>query len=101
MRMDSAKIKKLILLNLPYVIVFIAVLQIIPLLPSELTSLIPPAIPDFLIALAAAVILRAVVYFKGKNAKKWRRDVEYGSARWGTEADIKPYIDPNPKTTSY
>ena len=97
MRMDSAKVKKLVLLNLPYGIVFIAVLQIIPLLPSELTALIPDVIPDFLIALAAAVTIRAVVYFRGKNAKKWRRDVEYGSARWGTEKDIKPYVDPNPK----
>lgn len=49
---------------------------------------------DWLIGLAGAVIIRLVVYFKVKNAKKFRRDVEYGSARWGTAKDIKPFIDP-------
>jgi len=49
---------------------------------------------DLLIGLIGAAIVRAVVYFKGKNAKKYRKGVEYGSARWGTEKDIKPYIDP-------
>ena len=38
--------------------------------------------------------MRLVVYAKGKNAKKYRKGMEYGSARWGTAADIKPYIDP-------
>jgi len=38
-----------------------------------------------------------VVYFRGKNAKKYRKNIEYGSARWGTEKDIKPYIDPKPE----
>jgi len=66
-------------------------------MPSALISLIPSAIPHFIIALAAAVIIRLVVYFRGKNAKKYRKDIEYGSARWGTEADIKPYIDPKPE----
>ena len=37
---------------------------------------------------------RLLIYFKSKNAKKFRRDEEYGSARWGTEKDIKPFIDP-------
>lgn len=49
---------------------------------------------DWLIGLAGAVIIRLVVWNKVKNAKKFRRDVEYGSARWGTEKDIKPFIDP-------
>ena len=49
---------------------------------------------DWLIGLAGAVIIRLVVYYKIKNAKKFRKDVEYGSARWGTEKDIKPFIDP-------
>ena len=49
---------------------------------------------DWLIGLAGAVILRLVVWYKVKNAKKFRRDVEYGSARWGTAKDIKPFIDP-------
>ena len=49
---------------------------------------------DLLIGLIGAVIVRAVVYFKGKNAKKYRHGIEYGSARWGKPEDIKPYIDP-------
>ena len=49
---------------------------------------------DLLIGLVGAAIIRAVVYFKGKNAKKYRKGIEYGSARWGNNEDIKPYIDP-------
>ena len=49
---------------------------------------------DLFIGIAGAVIIRAVVYFRGKNAKKYRHGVEYGSARWGTREDIKPFIDP-------
>ena len=49
---------------------------------------------DWLVGIAGAVIIRLVIYYKVKNAKKFRRDVEYGSARWGTEKDIKPFIDP-------
>ena len=44
--------------------------------------------------LAGAAAIRLTVYIKGKNAKKFRRDEEYGSAGWGTPADIKPFIDP-------
>ena len=49
---------------------------------------------DWLVGLAGAVIIRIVVYYKIKNAKKFRKDVEYGSARWGTAKDIKPFVDP-------
>ena len=48
---------------------------------------------DLLIGIAGAVILRMAVYLKGKNAKKYRHGMEYGSARWGTAADIVPYMD--------
>ena len=48
---------------------------------------------DLLIGIAGAVILRLAVYMKGKNAKKYRHGMEYGSARWGTAADIAPYMD--------
>lgn len=48
---------------------------------------------DLLIGIAGAVILRMAVYLKGKNAKKYRHGIEYGSARWGTAADIAPYMD--------
>ena len=49
---------------------------------------------DLLLGAAGAVIIRAVVYFKAKNAKKYRHGVEYGSARWGNSDDIKPFINP-------
>ena len=49
---------------------------------------------DLLIGLIGAAAIRFAVYWKGKNAKKYRHGVEYGSARWGTAEDIKPFIDP-------
>ena len=49
---------------------------------------------DLLVGLCSAGLLRLAVYLKSKNAKKYRKGVEYGSARWGTPADIAPYIDP-------
>ena len=49
---------------------------------------------DICIGAAVGGFLRLAVYLKGKNAKKYRRNMEYGSARWGTSEDIKPYIDP-------
>ena len=81
---------------MPYVIIFIIALTVIPTLPLDALPF-EISVPDFVIALVVAVIIRLVVYVKGKNAKKYRKDMEYGSARWGTEKDIKPYIDPNPK----
>ena len=48
---------------------------------------------DLLIGIIGAVVLRMAVYLKGKNAKKYRHGIEYGSARWGTAADIAPYMD--------
>ena len=49
---------------------------------------------DLAVGVAGAVILYLVVQSKIKKARKFRRDMEYGSARWGTEADIKPFVDP-------
>ena len=49
---------------------------------------------DLVVGVAGAVALRLMVYCKSKNAKKYRRGVEYGSARWGGPKDIAPYIDP-------
>ncbi|WP_195560688.1 VirD4-like conjugal transfer protein, CD1115 family [Anaeromassilibacillus sp. D41t1_190614_C2] len=49
---------------------------------------------DWLIGVVGAVGFRLLIYFKSKSAKKYRRDEEYGSARWGTEKDIKPFVDP-------
>ena len=72
--------KKLILSTVPYVVIFIIALQVIP----QVTALFPDPLPiaDFWIALLASIIIKIVVYVKGKNAKKYRKGVEYGSARW-------------------
>ena len=52
------------------------------------------ALFDWLVGIVGAVAFRLLIYFKSKNAKKFRRDAEYGSARWGNEKDIKPFVDP-------
>ena len=49
---------------------------------------------DLYISVAGAALIRLAAYVKSRNAKKYRKNIEYGSARWGTAADIKPYIDP-------
>ena len=51
---------------------------------------------DICVGILGAVLVRLAVYVKGKNAKKYRKGIEYGSARWGTAEDIAPYIDPVP-----
>ena len=108
------EVKKLILLNLPYLLfvyLFGKVGQAFRLaqgidLSAKLlhigqgfTAAFSSAAPSFhpvdlLIGIAGAVIIRLVVYSKQKNAKKYRKGMEYGTARWGTSADIKPFIDP-------
>jgi len=67
-------------------------LQVIPRIPFELP------LHDALVALIVAVGMRIFVYVKSKNAKNWRKDIEYGSARWGNKADIEPYVDPKPES---
>ena len=106
-------VKKLIILSIPYVIVFYMVDKVAWLyrhvngdlagmrLVNTFTNFklafqnpLPSFHPtDILIGIAGALIMKAVVYYRGKNAKKFRQGVEYGSARWGTPADIKPYVD--------
>ena len=108
-------VKKLFLLNLPYLLLvypFDKLAQAFRLAPgSDLSgkllsigdgftaALSSPWLSfhptDLLIGIAGAVILRMAVYLKGKNAKKYRHGIEYGSARWGTAADIAPYMDKN------
>ena len=62
---------------------------------AAFSSIAPSFHPiDLLIGIAGAVIIRLAVYLKGKNAKKYRRGTEYGSARWGGPKDIAPYVDP-------
>ncbi len=105
--------KKLFLLNLPYLLFvypFDKLTQAFRLAPGAdlsgkllsigdgfTAALFSPLLSfhptDLLIGIAGAVILRMAVYLKGKNAKKYRHGIEYGSARWGTAADIAPYMD--------
>ena len=67
----------------------------LPIFSEAFESFAPSLHPaDLLIGIAGAAAVRLAVYLKGKNAKKYRKGMEYGSARWGTPEDIKPYIDP-------
>ena len=108
------EIKKLLILNLPYLLfVYLfdkvgAAVRLSPGIDASqkilhlgegFTAAFASAAPSFhpadlLIGVAGAVIIRLAVYLKGKNAKKYRKGIEYGSARWGTADDIKPYTDP-------
>ena len=112
----TGKLKKVLLPNLPYLLfawLFDKLCQAVRLAPglnasekllriaqgftgafaSLLLSLHPL---DLLLGVAGAALVRLAVYLKAKNAKKYRRGVEYGSARWGRPEDIAPYIDPVP-----
>ena len=112
--MNAINWKKLILPNIPYLLfvyLFDKVGQAVRLSPGadlsgKVLSLadgfsaafatpLPSLAPmDLLIGIVGAVLIRLMVYFKGKNAKKYRKGIEYGSARWGNAEDIKPYTDP-------
>ena len=112
MRTDS--IKKYVIPNIPYLFILWACLKLgtaYRLAPGAdfahklmgLGQSIGPAFADFapglhpldwLTGIVGAVGFRLLIYMKSKNAKKFRRDEEYGSARWGTEKDIKPFVDP-------
>ena len=71
------------------------VLHITEGLAAAFSSIVPSFHPvDLCVGIAAAALIRLAVYVKGKNAKKFRKNVEYGSARWGTAEDIAPYVDP-------
>jgi type IV secretion system protein VirD4 len=107
-------IKKIILPNLPYLLFVLLgtkcgqaarlapgldfsqkALHILDGFRLAFKSLLPSFHPaDLLVGLLIAAALRLAVYVKGKNAKKLRKNMEYGSARWGTAADIAPYVDP-------
>ena len=107
-------IKKLLIRNAPYLLfvyLFDKVGQAVRLSPgadlsgkllsigSGFSAAFSNALPSFapmdlLIGIVGAVVIRLAVYVKGKNAKKYRKGMEYGSARWGNAEDIKPYIDP-------
>ena len=108
------EIKKLLILNAPYLLfvyLFDKIGQAVRLSPgldmsekvlhlgdgftAAFQSAMPSLVPvDLLIGIAGAAVIRLLVYVKGKNAKKYRKGMEYGSARWGGAQDIKPYVDP-------
>ena len=112
--MKQINVKKLLLPNLPYV--FIALfatklgqaarlapgadfsqkaLHIMEGFAAAFQSALPSFHPiDLCVGVAAALLVRLAVYVKGKNARKFRKNIEYGSARWGNAEDIKPYVDP-------
>ena len=112
--MKKVNYKKLILPNIPYVFIGLLAtklgqaarlspgadfsakaLNIMDGISMAFSNIMPSFHPiDLLVGIAAAVIIRLVVYFKGKNAKKFRKNLEYGSARWGNRADIEPFMDP-------
>lgn len=112
--MKNVNYKKLILPNIPYVFIGLLAtklgqaarlspgvdfsskaLNIMQGISMAFENIMPSFHPiDLLVGIAAGVIIRLVVYFKGKNAKKFRKNLEYGSARWGTREDIAPFMDP-------
>jgi len=112
--MEIDKIKKYILPNIPYVFVFwlclklgtayrIAegaevgqkLLNIIQTINPAFSNVMPGFNDfDWLVGIIGTAIIRLIVYYKVKNAKKFRKDIEYGSARWGTPKDIYPFKDP-------
>ena len=112
--MRNINVKKLILLNIPYVFIALLatkvgqawrlavggdfstkVLHLIDGFKAAFETMLPSFHPiDLCVGIAAAVIIQLIVYVKGKNAKKFRKNMEYGTARWGNAEDIKPYVDP-------
>ena len=112
----TGKLKKILLPNLPYLFfayVFDKLCQAVRLspgadasekllhiaqgFPTAFASSFPSFHPiDLLIGVAGAALVRLAVHLKAKNARKYRRGVEYGSARWGRPTDIAPYVDPVP-----
>ena len=112
--MKNVNYKKLLIPNIPYVFIGLLAtklgqaarlapgfdfsskaLHIMDGLIMAFENIMPSFHPiDLLVGVAAAAIIRLAVYVKGKNAKKFRKNLEYGSARWGTREDIAPFTDP-------
>ena len=112
--MKTDKIRKFLLPNIPYLFIGWAILKISTAyrmaagadfltkamgigqtIGPAFADLAPGLNPvDWLVGIVGAVGFRLLIYMKSKKAKKFRRDEEYGSARWGNEKDIKPFIDP-------
>ena len=112
--MDKKKIKRLLILNVPYFIVGLfatnlgeawrlaegadfsaKLLGFFSTFSVALSNPLPSFHPsDLLVGIVCGGMMRLAVYLKGKNAKKYRHNVEYGSARWGTAKDIEPFMAP-------
>ena len=112
--MRTDKLKKYLIPNIPYLFILWACLKLgtayrlaagadVAHKLMGLGQTIGPAFADFapglapfdwLVGIVGAAAFRLLIYTKSKNAKKYRRDEEYGSARFGTEKDIKPFVDP-------
>ena len=112
--MRTDKIRKYVLPNLPYLFIgwaclkmgtayrlavgtnfgekLLGLMQTIGVAFADFSPGLNPV--DWLVGIVGAVGFRLLIYFKSKNAKKFRRDAEYGSARWGNEKDIRPFVDP-------
>ncbi|EEG28891.1 TraG/TraD family protein [[Clostridium] methylpentosum DSM 5476] len=109
----NVKIKKYVVPNLPYLLIFwffckigeayrlaagadfgMKLIGMMKTIGPAFGTIAPGHGFDLLVGLIGAVVLRLVVYNKVRNAKKFRKDVEYGSARWGTAKDIAPFVDP-------
>ena len=118
MKIDTDALKKQVILHLPYLLfllVFAKLGEAVRLAPGAdasqkllglsegfslaFQSMWPGAALDWLVGLCGAVIVRLAVYLKGKDAKKYRKNVEYGSARWGNKTDIAPFMNPKPENT--
>lgn len=113
-KLANIDIKKQIIMNIPYLLIFYVVekcawlyrhcigenmIEKLGVMAMNLSIAFQSWIPSFhiqdiAVGVFGTLIIRGVVYFKGKNAKKFRQGEEYGSARWGNEKDIQPYIDP-------
>lgn len=110
----SKKMKKLLILNIPYLVLGLLFTKLpeawrytsgadlgqkILNLGEGLSRAFAVPFPSFypthlLIGLLIGALLRLIIYVRSKNAKKYRKGVEYGSARWGNAKDIEPYVDP-------
>ena len=110
----NGKIRKLLILNIPYFLLALfftkvsqawrysagfdlgqKILNLTEGFSIAFHSPLPSFYPhDLLVGIVFAAIIRLVVYIKGKNAKKYRKGIEYGSARWGNANDIRPFVDP-------
>ena len=112
--MNTKEIKRLAILNIPYMILGLLatnlgeawrlavgtdisekILALFGTIPTAFGNPLPSMHPaDLCVGLVCGAVLRTAVYLRGKNAKKYRHNVEYGSARWGTGKDMEPFIAP-------